>query len=717
PRQPDLGLVKFDMALVWWEEQERVVGQLEYSTELFDSTTMLRLLAHYEVLLERAMAEPDRPIWSLAGPTAAERHQIVEEWNDTQTRFRPSRCIHQWVEEQVERTPDALALIAGERQLNYAEVNGMANRLAHYLRRQGIGPDVLVGICVDRTWSMVIGLLGVLKAGGAALALDPTYPDERLRYMINDANLALLLGEEKMLPLLPDTGIPRFAIDTDWHTLDAESDRNPLPTAEPDSTMYLIYTSGSTGLPKGVSFPHRAFVNLLDWQFGHSQLAQRARTVQFATFGFCVSFLEIFSVLCSGGTLVMVNEEYRRDMEALWNHLEAHEIERLHLPFAALKQLADVCGREQRVPRHLREVVTSGEQLQVGRSIRDLFSNLAGCTLHNQYGTSEIHVVSSFRLPVTGPESWPDISPVGRPIANSEIYLLDARMEPLPAGVAGELYAGGVCLARGYLNSPVQTAAKFVPDPFAARRGEAGARLYRTGDLARFLPDGRVEWFGRIDSQVRIRGFRVELGEVETATKKHLEVRNAAVVARPGPGGNPRLVAYVVPHEGEEVPESLRGFLKAKLPEHMVPAVFVPMKSLPLNANGKLDFDALPDPGASVGEATYVAPADPVEEMIAEIWAKILNVPRVGATDNFFELGGHSLLATQVANRIRRNFAVDLPLRTLFEGPTVAELARAVVALEAKPGQSLRIARAFLTVRKLSSTELEEQLRAKRSAS
>jgi amino acid adenylation domain-containing protein len=479
--------------------------------------------------------------------------------------------------------------------------------------------------------------------------------------------------------------------------------------------MYLIYTSGSTGLPKGVIFPHRAFVNLLDWQFGHSRLVRNARTVQFATFGFCVSFLEIFAVLCSGSTLVMVPEEYRRDMEALWKHLEEHEIERLHLPFAALKQLADVCGEENRVPRRLREVVTSGEQLQVGRSIRSLFTNLGECSLTNQYGTSEIHVVSSFRLP-EGADGWPDIVPVGRPVANSQIYLLDPEMRLLPVGVLGELYAGGACLARGYLGAPAQTAAKFVPDPFAAQRGEPGARLYRTGDLARQLPDGRVEWYGRIDNQVRIRGFRVELGEVETAVKQHLQVRNAAVLCRPGPGGAPRLIAYVVPHEGDAVPDDLRAFLKAKLPEHMVPALVVPMANLPLNANGKLDFEAFPDPAKEEGEASFVAPSGPVEEMVAQILARILNTPRIGAHDSFFELGGHSLLATQVANRIRRNFAIELPLRTFFEGPTVAELARAVVFLEAKPGRSEKIARAFLKASSLSGAELEEKLRASQPA-
>jgi acyl carrier protein len=316
-------------------------------------------------------------------------------------------------------------------------------------------------------------------------------------------------------------------------------------------------------------------------------------------------------------------------------------------------------------------------------------------------------VVSSFTL-AGSPEWWPDISPVGRPVANTWIYLLDARLEPVAIGVSGELYAGGACLPRGYLGSPAQTAQKLVPDPWSGRPGE---RLYRTGDLARYLADGRIEYFGRIDSQVKIRGFRVELGEVETVVKQHLEVRDAAVLAHPGPGGAPRLVAYVVTRNGHELTAELRAFLKQKLPEHMVPAVFVPMRSLPLNANGKLDREALPVPGAAAGDAEFVAPSGPVEEVLAQIWERTLGLPRVGARDNFFDLGGHSLLITQVATRVRRNFAVELPLRAFFDAPTVAELARAVTARENRPGQSERIARALLSVRGLSAAELQDQIR------
>ncbi|HET7177800.1 MAG TPA: amino acid adenylation domain-containing protein, partial [Solirubrobacterales bacterium] len=712
PRQLDLGLAKFDLTMVWEEVGEQVSGHLEYSTELFDPTTVERLLAHYRTLLERAVAAPDQPVGSLAGPTAAERHQIVEEWNDTSTAFRPSRSVHEWMQEQAAATPGALALVAGETELTYRELNGMANRLAHWLRRQGVGPDVLVGICVDRNWSMVVSLLGVLKAGGAALAIDLTYPEERQRYVIEDAGLALLITEDKMLPQLPDTGIPRWSIDAEWPRLDGESEADPEPWGSPDCAMYALYTSGSTGLPKGVIYPHRAFVNLLEWHFRDSGLAPRARTVQFSTFGFCMSFFEIFSVLCSGATLVMIPEEHRRDMEALWRFLEENEIERLHIPFSALKQLADVWGEVRRAPARLREIVTTGEQLQIDRSLRGLFSQLKGCSLYNQYGASEIHVVSHFRLPET-PAGWPDISPVGRPIANNRVYVLDRHLQPVASGVMGEVYAGGACLARGYLGAPERTAQKLVPDPFAARQGEAGARLYRTGDLARFLPDGRIEWFGRADSQVKIRGFRVELGEVETAVKQHPLVRNAAVLARPG-AGTPRLVAYVVPHPGQAMPADLRAFLKGKLPEQAVPVAFVEMAALPLNANGKLDQKELPDLTAGTGEEGFVPPDGPVEEVVAQIWCKVLDLPRVGAHDDFFALGGHSLLATQVVNRMRRNLAVELPLRALFEGPTVAELARAVTALEARPGLAAKLARAFLAVRTMSRAEVQEQLRASR---
>jgi natural product biosynthesis luciferase-like monooxygenase protein/amino acid adenylation domain-containing protein/FkbM family methyltransferase len=703
PRLVDSGTAKFDLLLFLWEAEGRLTGLLEYSTELFDAATMRRLLGHYEALLRAAVTDPGQRLSRLSMLSEAERYQLLAGWNDTLAAVPPYRSVHEWVEQQVARTPSALALVHGATALTYAELNDRANRLGRFLRRLGIGPDVLVGICIEASWQRVVGLLAVLKAGGGAVALDPAYPENRLRFVIEDARLPVLLTQQSLLPTLPDAGLVRLCLDRDWEQIQREESGNLSSGVDPEHCMYAIYTSGSTGQPKGISVPHRAFMNLLSWLLHGSSLAPRARTVQLSTFGFCVSFQEVFTSLCSGGTLALVDEELRRDVFGLWKYLESEGIERLHMPFAALKQLADFADAERPRSGCLREVITAGEQLQIGSSIRSLFARLPGCSLHNQYGASETHVITSFTLD-RAPQAWPDIAPVGRPVANTRIYLVDTNLEPLPIGVRGELLAGGACLPRGYLNSPEATAQKLIPDPWS---GEPGARLYRTGDLARHLPDGRIEYFGRIDSQVKVRGYRVELGEVETVLKQHPAVRNAAVAAQAVAGGN-RLVAFVVWHGVPGAADGLRDFLKRKLPEHMVPAVFVPMAALPLNANGKLDREALPapEPARPGGEAPYEPPRNQVEALLAHIWKRTLELDQVGIHDNFFALGGHSLLGVQLVSRVRRNFRVELPLRALFDSPTVAELACEVVSHEARPGQSEKIARALERVHERSAERL-----------
>jgi acyl-coenzyme A synthetase/AMP-(fatty) acid ligase/acyl carrier protein len=437
--------------------------------------------------------------------------------------------------------------------------------------------------------------------------------------------------------------------------------------------------------------------------------------VQFATFGFCVSFQEIFTSWCSGGSLVMAGEMVRRDVAHLAQFLEARQVERLHLPFAALKHLAEASSEHDRLPTRLREVISAGEQLQVSPAVRRLFERLGGCTLRNQYGASETHVVSDAGL--TGAvDAWPSIPPVGRQIANVVIYLLDRFLEPVPHGVPGALYTSGRCDARGYLGDPRMTAEKFLPDPVSPR---PGARMYRTGDLARQHGGGEIEYLGRIDAQVKIRGFRVELGEVETVLARDARVRDVAVVAKDGAAGK-QLVAYVVleDREGEEgeTLRALRGPLRQALPEHMVPAFFVPMASLPLNANGKLDREALPVPEdrPDLGKA-YVAPRTPVEEVLAGIWGEVLGLERIGVDDGFFELGGHSLLATQVIAQVRSTLRVDLPLRRLFEASTLGELAAAVTAHEPRPGQAEKLARLLLRVKSMSTDETRELLTTERT--
>jgi amino acid adenylation domain-containing protein len=675
----DDGSSKFDLTLFLWDEKDELAGTLEYSTGLFDAPTMQRLLCHFEALLAGVLADPELPVARVPLLLPAERQQLAVEWSDTAAGGLAATCVHEWVEAQAAATPELVAVEDGEVRLSYRELNALANRLARRLARLGVAPESLVGICVERSWRMVVALLAVLKAGGAGVALDPAYPRERLSYIVRDARLAVLLSEESLAAEMAELGAPILLLDRLGDEGGGDPG-NPASGAALDNPIYAIYTSGSTGQPKGILVTHRAFANLLGWQLRHSSLARRARTAQFAAFGFCVSFQEIFTSLCSGGTLVLVGEALRRDLGALAEFVAAERIERLHLPFAALKNLAEVYDHGTLLPAHLAEVITAGEQLQISPSIHRLFSRLPGCSLHNQYGASETHVITAFGMagPVAG---WPDLPPVGRPVANTRIYLLDAELEPVPVGLPGEVCAGGSCLPRGYLRDAPASARKLIPDPFG---GEPGGRLYRTGDLARRLPTGDVVYLGRIDSQVKIRGYRVELGEVESVLRQHPQVRDAAVVARQGLAGDGmRLVAYLVTGAGGKQPEpaiaGVRAFLKARLPEFMVPTHYLRLERLPINANGKLDHERLPEPEPGRPDvADFVPPRTPIEQRIAGVWSELLGLEQVGVRDNFFELGGHSLLATQVASRLQEAFGIRLPLRRLFDQPTVESLALAV---------------------------------------
>ncbi len=697
PFDVNSGTAKFDLTIFWREQDGRLVGLVEHNTDLYDDVTVTRFVRHYEALLGAALGDLETPVAALPLLTAAERHQLVVEWNGTWTEYAEGRCIHHRVEEQAARTPQAVAVYSAGRSLTYAELNARANRLAHGLRGLGVGPESLVGICVERGVEMVVAMLAVLKAGGAGVALDPAYPRERLAFILREADLRVLLTQTALAGFFPEGAAERLLLDPDVELFPEESAENPRSGVSLDNPIYAIYTSGSTGQPKGILVTHRAFSNLLDWQLADPALVPAARTVQFATFGFCVSFQEMFSSWGSGGALVLADEMTRRDIPGLTRFLEESEVERLHLPFAALKNLSEVAAGQEVLPRKLQEVITAGEQLQVTPAVRNLFARLPGCTLSNQYGASETHVISALTLS-GDPAGWMAIPPVGRPIANVRIHLLDADLEPVPIGVAGELFAAGACVARGYLDDPVLSAQKMIPDPFST---VPGSRMYRTGDAARYLADGRIEYHGRLDTQVKIRGFRVELGEIDTVLARHPGVRDAAVVARAAGGEAKRLVAYVVP-TGEEADfeeagfeeagfEEIRAWLKKTLPEYMVPAAFVRMDRLPLNANGKLDQAALPEPEAR-SAAAYIAPRTAAEEVIAGIWAEVLRLDRVSAGGDFFELGGHSLLATQVVSRVRAAFGVELALRTLFEAPRVSELAARVEALRSSqaPAPPLR---------------------------
>ncbi|HVR95945.1 MAG TPA: amino acid adenylation domain-containing protein, partial [Thermoanaerobaculia bacterium] len=682
----DPEVARFDLLLNVTETADgRLDVLLEYSTDLFDDDRIARLLQHFRVLLAGAAAEPERPVSELPLLTREERDRLLYEWNDraADAETRPHIAVHEPVEEQAERTPDALAVLwvdgtDADSGLTYGELDRRANRLARHLRVLGVGPDERVSICLERSLDLLVAVLGVLKAGGAYVPIDPDYPADRVAFMLADSRSRVLITSSTVaarLPELPEQGVRPVLLDADRDAIAARSAAAPARWSVPENLAYVIYTSGSTGRPKGVAMPHGAVANMLAWQRGASAAGLGSRTLQFASLSFDVSFQEIFSSWWTGGTVVVVPQETRRDAMALSRLLHEREVDRLFLPFVALQQLAEAVDQGAPLPAALAEVCTAGEQLRITRQIT-AWMERSGTALENHYGPSEGHAVTAHRL--TGPPGgWPALPPIGRPLANVRIYLLDPGFEPVPQGVAGHLCFGGVQVVRGYLDRPQLTAEKFVPDPFAR---EPGARLYGTGDLARYLADGTLQFQGRIDHQVKIRGFRVEPGEVEAALARHPAVEAAAVVVR-GEGTERRLVGFYVAGSALSG-DALRASLKEELPEYMVPAALVRLDALPLTPSGKVDRRALPEdlPDVEEGQASGAA-ADPVEELLAGIWAEVLRRDRVGVHQDFFALGGHSLLATQVMSRIRGVLGVDLPLRQLFEAPTVAGLAQAARAV------------------------------------
>jgi len=600
---------------------------------------------------------------------------------DTQAVFPRDKCVHQLFEDQATRTPTAPAVLFGNAIIQYRELNAWADQIARRLGALGVGPDVPVGLCVERSPSMVASVLGILKAGGAYVPMDPAYPRERLQLMLENARVPVLITSaelssgfelSKLSCAVLDVAecMPEVRESPEGRGIQADS------SVRPEHLAYVIHTSGSTGVPKGVAMPHRPLVNLLAWQLRNSALAPGARTLQFSSLSFDVSFQEMFSTWSAGGTLVLIDDALRRDPFALLRFLSVQKIERLFLPFVALQQLAEAYSEEDAPPANLREVITAGEQLQITPGIVRLFSRLPHCTLDNQYGPTESHVVTAFSL--TGsPQEWPSLPPIGRPIANTQIHLLSPDGQPVAVGAEGELFIAGECLARGYLHRPDLTAERFVPNPFS---NDPKARMYKTGDRARWLPDGNIEYLGRLDQQVKIRGYRIELNEVEAALAQHPSVRECAAAACDGGAGSKRLAAYVVTQEAmaDGPAPDFRSFLSQRLPEYMVPSAFVLLDALPLTPSGKVDRRALPAPGPTqvTGSEPGVAPRNVTEEKLATIWRETLSLEHVGVEQNFFELGGHSLLAVQVIVKVKQVFRRELPVTAVFQNPTIEKLSR-----------------------------------------
>ncbi|MBW4666623.1 MAG: amino acid adenylation domain-containing protein [Cyanomargarita calcarea GSE-NOS-MK-12-04C] len=654
---------------------EELLVRFVYDRDRFDADTITRMAGHFQTLLLGIVDNPQQKLSKLPLLTDFEKNRLLVEWNDTRVDY-PEKCIYQLFEEQVAKTPDAVAVVFGSEKLTYQELNSRANQLAHHLQTLGVGPEVLVGICVERSLDMIVGILAILKAGGAYVPLDPAYPQERLAYMLSNATVSVLLTQQKLVEQLPNCE-QVVCLDTDSEIISAQIKDNLLVGVKPENLAYVIYTSGSTGKPKGVAMSNRSLVNLLLWQMENSQVSIEGKTLQFAPISFDVSFQEIFSTWCSGGTLVLISEDVRRDARALLRLLTETGVERIFLPFVALQQLAEVATSFELFPTTLCEIITAGEQLQMTTSLTNFLTRLPDCRLENQYGPSESHVVTAFTLKGSA-NSWSALPPIGRPIANTQIYILDLQGQPVPIGVPGELHIGGLGLAREYLNRPELTAQKFILSPFDKSNS---ACLYKTGDQARYLPDGNIEFLGRIDNQVKIRGFRIELGEIETTLTAQPQVKEAVVIVREDIPGKKRLVAYIVQTHitsPSSIQNQLRNFLKHQLPDYMVPSAFMLLDALPLTPSGKVDRRALPAPCVINDTETFVTASTPTEEAIATIWGDVLGLKQVGIHDNFFELGGHSLLATQVISRLRQTWKMELPLRRLFEKPTVAELAQSI---------------------------------------
>jgi amino acid adenylation domain-containing protein len=666
-RPPELGTgtSKFDLTLSLAETPQGLLGTFEYNSDLFDAATIERMAGLYRTLLESIVATPDRRVSELPLLTSAQRHQLVVEWNATQAEYPHETCVQHVFEAQVDATPDAVALVFQGQSLSYRELNARANQVAHYLQGLGVGPEVRVGLCVERSLEMVIGLLGILKAGGAYVPLDPTYPQERLAFMLGDAGIAVLLTQERLRERLPASSAHLLLLDADWSAIAQSSDANPTSSVSADNLAYVIYTSGSTGRPKGVMIEHQGLCNVVQVQRELFSVKLQYRVLQFASISFDASIFELVMAIASGATLCLGTTESLHPGPALAQFLEMQRITLATFTPSTLVALSESTLFEPATVIVVGEVCPA--DLAVKWAEHRLLSNAYGPTETTIWATVGTYDRSSHRFPI------------GRPIANVRIYILDANLSPVPVGIVGEIYIGGESLARGYLERPDLTAEKFIADPFS---GKPGARLYQTGDLARYRADGNIEYLGRIDHQVKLRGFRIELGEIEAVLRRHPDVREAVVLAREDAPGDKRLVAYVVPSPGTIVASGeLRVFLKRTLPEYMLPAHFVQLDELPLTPSGKVHREGLPAPDATRPELahSYEAPRSALEIELTRIWGRILRVEQVGIHDNFFELGGHSLLATQVVSQVRDTFHVELPLRMLFEAPTVADFA-AVIA-------------------------------------
>lgn len=695
------------------QKPDSLLLELCYDGSLFERENIQRLSEQLEVLLNSIVRNPDAPIYELDVLTEAERKQLLGDFSQTAARIEVKGCIHEILEEKVQRTPEASAVEFEEEKLTFAELDARANQLAHYLQKLHIGPESLVGICLEPSLETIVGVLGILKAGGAYVPLDPSYPRERLDYMLSDCGATVLVTQESIVKQqrLSVDRVDVVKLDADWEKIAGEANTAPACNASAENLAYVIYTSGSSGQPKGVGIAHRNVVHSTTARIEYYNETPPARFLLLSSLAFDSSVAGLFWTLCTGGTLLLPKAGLQREPEAVAELLEGRQVTHI-LALPSLYSLLLTDGNQDRLGA-LQTVIVAGEACPpaVIKRHKDI---LPDTRLFNEYGPTEDTVWATvYACHDLEPETQ---VPIGRPIANTQVYLLDSLRRLVPLGVAGELCLSGSGLARGYLGRPDLTAERFLPNPFSTEEGE---RLYRTGDLARYRQDGTLEFLGRIDQQVKIRGYRIELEEIEAVLSKHERVKAAAVMAyaesngNSSPAADKRLVAYIVPtsQEGALI-EELRNALQVTLPDYMIPASFIFLEELPLTPNGKVDRKALPEPDRTrpdIGER-YVAPRNAVEQVLTGIWADVLGIEKVGVHDSFFDLGGHSILVTQLVARVRDTLQVEIPLRTLFETPTVAGLTEWLLNDPAKREQVEKTAELLMKVSALSDEEAERLL-------
>ncbi|KAG0043448.1 hypothetical protein BGZ83_011399, partial [Gryganskiella cystojenkinii] len=684
PYELDHDTAKFDLTLALWESGDGIEGNLGFATSLFDRSTIERHIGYLLAVLPAMVSDVDRSLATVDIMSAAERSLLLHTWNDTREDYPDHQCLHQLFEQQVERTPDAIALVHGDQSLTYAELNLRANSLAHRLIALGVKPDTLVAICVERSLAMILGVLAILKAGGAYVPLDPYYASDRLKDILNDAAPTILLADLAGRDILGETTLVNLTV-VDPNTQVSGVDLNPQAVGLTSRHLaYVIYTSGSTGRPKGVMLEHQGAVNLVYSRPILFDIHPDSRVLQNISLGFDHSVSEIFSALRCGSSLHLIRDDIRLDRHLLWGYLERQCISHISFTPTLLQDFKELLSLNS-----LRVIVVMGEP--VPSTLLEVLRTIAPCcTIINEYGPTETSIATSvWKCPT---DLDVDTIPIGRPLPNKTIYLLDTYGNPVPLGVIGEMHIGGVGVARGYLNRSQLTAERFLPDPFA---DQPGARMYKTSDLARYLPDGNLVFLGRNDHQVKIRGFRIELGEIETRLSEHPLVSEAVIIAL-GEGSDKQLVAYVIAQHSIQLAQAsgtfesssaaqlaltLRSFLATKLPDYMVPAAFVQMITFPLTPNGKLDRDVLPAPQIdALAIQSYEQPKGEIENILSSTWGDLLGVEKVGRCDDFFALGGHSLLAMRMIGRIRSMLGFGMSLRTLFEAPTIAELAPRLLA-------------------------------------